>query len=184
MKYNIIVLLKLRKYIFEYYKENKYYKFAAPKTAICDVDSIFDTESKLIFEFLKKYTTPNHVYYIKNICQFNFNILVASYSNQKDVMRILDQNREKCDEYINKNIMSAVLVACKYKDTFFVFSTFLKSKCVKFDKNNETHLELVKYYYKDYINYNRLFFSDDIVKYIKLEGKFKLTKYYPFLVNL
>lgn len=184
MKYNIIFLLKLRKHFFDYYKENKFYKFNPSQIRICDAEVTFDKESMLVFEFLSRYAHPNKVFYLKNICQFSFNILVATYKTQEEALQILDFNKQKCEEYINKNIMSCVLIACKYKNMYFIFSTFLKSNCVKFDKNNDTHLELANYYYKEFIDYKKLFFSDDVVKYIKINGKYKLTKFYPFLINL
>lgn len=187
MKYNIVFILKLRKCAFTYYQENRLYKLEMkqPKNnVICDADSMFDTESKLVFAYLRKYARPGHVYILKNICQFNFNILVAAYDHEHEVVDILSRNERHFDEYVNKNIMSCILFTCKYKDKYFIFASFVKDKCVKFDQNNDTQLELVKYYYTDSIDYNKLFFSNDTVKYIKLGNKFKLTKYYPFYVNM
>lgn len=54
MIYNIIFLLKLRKYIFNLYQENRLYKFSIDSNPnICDIEAMFDTESKLVFAYLK-----------------------------------------------------------------------------------------------------------------------------------
>ena len=72
MIYNIIFLLKLRKYIFNLYQENRLYKFSIDSNPyICDIEGTFDTESKLVFAYLKKYCIPKHIYILQNICNFN-----------------------------------------------------------------------------------------------------------------
>lgn len=185
MIYNIIFLLKLRKYIFNLYQENRLYKFSIDSNPyICDIEGTFDTESKLVFAYLKKYCIPKHIYILQNICNFNFNILVCSYQNKDDVLNIFNAYADKRDEYTKKNILSCILFACKYKNRYFIFSTFIRTNGSKFDKNNETHLEFIKYYFQGNIDYNKLLFSNDVIKYIKFGDKFKLTKYNPFLINL
>lgn len=175
----------MRKCAYNYYQENRFYKFEiSNKISICNIEDRFDTESKLVFAYLRKHLIVNRVYILKNICEYNFNILVCAYENEHDVHTILTSYRDRRDEYIKKNIMSCILFVCKYANRYFIFSTFIRNNCIRFDKNNDTHLAFVKYYYSSDVDYNRIFFTNDIIKYVKLGDKFKLTKYSPFLINL
>lgn len=185
MKYNIIFILKLRKSIFNYYQENKYYNFKAPKKyKICNIKNYFDIESRLFFILLSKRIKSNTIYILKKICNYNLNILVSMYDNKDDMLHVFDTNTKKCTDYINKNIMSCILFTCTYNSKYYIFSSFVKGNYVTFDKNNDVQLDLLNYYYDINIDQTRVVFSDDIIKYIKLGDKFKLTKYYPFYINL
>lgn len=187
MKKNIIFLLKFRNFIYNHYLQNKYYYFQQSNSLkiLTNYNSYFDNESILIIDYLYKNCISDTNYYvIKSIEKYNLNILVKSYTNESDVLKILKFNNIKCDNYINKNIMSCILFTCKYKNKYFIFSSFLKNEIVKFDKNNDIQLELIKYYFNDDIDINNIWFSTNIVKYIKINNDFKVTKFYPFYINL
>lgn len=178
--------MDLRMYKFQPIETHMQLNSKSQNLVLFDITNEFDIETIFIFEYLIKFSQKNKPYLLKSICNFSMNVLYCIYDNQQNMNHIIDINLNKYDEYINKNLMSCVIGAFKYKQFYIIFSTFSVKKYMRFDKNNETHLELIKYYFNssDVTNYNRLFFSSDTIKYIKIGDKFKLTKYYPFLVNL
>ena len=80
--------------------------------------------------------------------------------------------------------MSCILFVCQYNNKYFIFSTLPKQKLIKYDQTSESQFGLINYYYKDNINMSNVWFSNDSVKYIKINNEFKITKFYPFLINL
>lgn len=187
MKKNILFLLKFRNFIFNHYLQNKYYYFSSSNSLniLLNFNETFDNESILIIDYLYKKCETNKIYLIKSIEKYYLNILVSSYNNKDDVIKILKINNEKCNTYINKNIMSSILFVCKYKTKYIIFSSFIKNEAIKFDPNNDIQVELINYYFNDdKINNDKIWFSTNVVKYIKINDSFKVTKFYPFLINL
>lgn len=185
MKKNIIFLLKLRNYIFKSYQINRYYTFVDnASTTIMDNNDFFDNESIAILYYFIRNCKVNHIYMIRTIDIFNLNILMCMYTSKQDVLNILNYNNLYCKDYINKNIMSCILFACKFENKYFIFSTMNIQKCIKYDHSSTTHVELISYYFNDTIDNNKIWFSNDLVKYIKINNEFKVTKFFPYLINL
>jgi hypothetical protein len=185
MKKNIIFLLKLRNYIFNSYQTNRYYTYISNNSvSIMDDNNFFDNESIAIFNYFEKNCHESKIYLLRKIDQFNMNVIMCMYKKKQDVINILKYNNLFCSDYINKNIMSCILFVCQYNNNYFIFSTIPKQKLIKYDQTSESQFELINYYYKDNINMSNIWFSNDSVKYIKINNEFKVTKFYPFLINL
>lgn len=189
MKKNIIFLLKLRSLYLKYYINNTYYEFInyniiKNKIFYLNIPNYFDNESILIFKYLKKNLNYNKIYILKSIDKYNINLLVKKYKTENEINKILEFNYSKSEEYHNKNLMSFILFSYKFdEETYFIFSYIIGSHLTKYNEQNEIQQELVSYYYDD-INYDNIWFTTDIIKYIKINNEFKITKYYPFYINL
>jgi len=184
MKKNIIFLLKLRNYIFNSYQNNRYYNFISNNSlSIMNDKNFFDNESIIILKYFENNCKENNIYVIRKIDQFNINIILCMYKKKQDAINVIKNNNLYCSDYINKNIMSCILFICEFNNNYYVFSTIPKQKLVKYDQTSENQFELINYYYKD-PNLSKIWFSNDSIKYIKINNEFKVTKFNPFLINL
>jgi len=192
MKKNIIFLLKFRRFLLKKIINSNNYEFISPKLNNKNIylsdPNYFDNESILIFKYLIKQSEYNKMYNLKSINKFNFNILFKRYKTANELQQIINlnylQNNEK---FINKQLMSHILFTYKYSDdNYFIFVYSQHDNLVKFDTESEIQKDLVDYYFNNEIKNinNKIWFTSDVIKYIKISTGFKITKFYPYLINI
>lgn len=193
MKKNIVFLLKYRIIILKNILKTNQFEFISPKilptNLYLNIKDYFDNESIAVFLTLKKRINDKDIFIIETIDKYGINVAVRKYTDEDEVKRVIEFNYNRSD-YINKQIMSIVIFSLKFDDVYFIFSYIHPLKLIKYDSSIEIQQNLIDHYYKDFktnkltVDVNKVFFINDVVKYIKIHNEFKTTQYSPYYINL